>query len=64
MTTTTVKVYLRRKGGGLDYFTTKINLSERDAHSYYINKWWNMGAGEYDKMMFCYKVETISTNNQ
>jgi len=58
MTTTIVKVYLKGKNGEKDNFTTPINLSENDAHNYYIGKWWNMGV-EHDNMMKCYMVETI-----
>lgn len=61
MARTIVKVYLRGKNGDLDNFITPINLSEKDARGYYLNKWLNRGA-ETDKMMKCYKVDILKTN--
>lgn len=52
---TTVKVYLRDEQGNEDYFITPINLSEQEAHKYYLGNIFNMGC-ETDHMMKCYKV--------
>ena len=59
---TTVKVYLIDNEGKEDSFITPINLSENEAHNYYLNKFWNMGI-DGDKMMKCYKVETLENYN-
>lgn len=59
---TTVKVYLKDEQGNEDYFITPINLSEQEAHKYYLGNIFNMG-GETDHMMKCYKVETIKSSN-
>nr|DAH25963.1 MAG TPA: hypothetical protein [Caudoviricetes sp.] len=59
---TTVKVYLRDEQGNEDWFVTPINLSEREAHKYYLVNTFNMGR-ETDHMMTCYKVETIKSSN-
>lgn len=58
---TTVKVYLRDEQGNEDYFIP-INLSEQEAHKYYLGNIFNMGC-ETDHMMKCYKVETIKSSN-
>lgn len=59
---TTVKVYLRDKQGNEDWFVTPINLSEQEAHKYYLGNIFNMGC-ETDHMMKCYKVEIIKSSN-
>ena len=59
---TTVKVYLIDNDGKEDSFITPINLPENEAHAYYMGKWWNMGT-DGDRMMKCYKVETIENYN-
>lgn len=59
---TIVKVYLRDEQGNEDHFTTPINLSEQEAHKYYLGNVFNMGI-ETDHMMKCYKVETIKSSN-
>lgn len=56
---TIVKVYLKDEQGSEDWFVTPINLSEQEAHKYYL---FNMGR-ETDHMMKCYKVETIKSSN-
>lgn len=58
MIETIVKVFLRDKAGNLDSFTTTINLPEQESHAYYLGRSWNMGV-EGDRMMECYKVETV-----
>jgi len=59
---TTVKVYLKDEQGNEDWFVTPINLSEQEAHRYYLGNIFNMGL-ETDHMMKCYKVETIKLSN-
>ena len=59
---TTVKVYLKDEQGNKDWFVTPINLSEQEAHRYYLGNIFNMGR-ETDRMMKCYKVETIKSSN-
>lgn len=59
---TTVKVYLRDEQGNEDWFVTPINLSEQEAHKYYLGNTFNM-RHETDHMMKCYKVEIIKSSN-
>lgn len=59
---TTVKVYLKDEQGNKDWFVTPINLSEQEAHRYYLGNIFNMGR-ETDHMMKCYKVEIIKSSN-
>lgn len=59
---TIVKVYLKDKQGNEDHFVTPINLSEQEAHRYYLGNTFNMGR-ETDHMMECYKVETLKSSN-
>lgn len=58
---TLVKVYLRDRQGAEDSFTTPINLSPAEARAYYLGKWLNIGKGEEDYMMKCYKVSIIKS---
>ena len=62
MIETIVKVFLRDKAGNLDSFTTTINLPEQESHAYYLGRSWNMGV-EGDRMMECYKVETVEAGH-
>lgn len=50
---TTVKVYLRDEQGNEDYFITPINLSEQEAHKYYLGNIFNMGVRNrsHDEML-------------
>ena len=59
---TIVKVYLEDEQGNKDWFVTPINLSEQEAHKYYLGNIFNMGR-ETDHMMKCYKVETKKSSN-
>ena len=59
---TTVKVYLKDEQGNKDWFVTPINLSEQEAHKYYLGNIFHMGC-ETDHMMTCYKVEIIKSSN-
>lgn len=59
---TIVKVYLKDEQGNEDWFVTPINLSEQEAHKYYLGNTFNMGC-ETDHMMKCYKVEIIKSSN-
>ena len=59
---TTVKVYLKDEQGNKDWFVTPINLSEQEAHKYYLGNTFNMWH-ETDHMMKCNKVETIKSSN-
>ena len=58
---TVVKVHLRDKNGIEDSFMTPINLSPAEARAYYLGKWLNIGKGEEDYMMKCYKVSIIKS---
>jgi len=55
---TTLKVYLER-GEEKDYFFTFINLPKEEAIKYYLCKWLNIGRGEHDYYMRCYKVDIL-----
>lgn len=42
-----------------DYFVTRINLNQKEAEEYYLNKSFNVGFGIHDLYKKCIKVETI-----
>lgn len=59
---TSVRVHY--KGAkGLDSFATTINLNKGDAINYYLDKKLNVGDGEHDYIVKCYKVEVLNKQN-
>lgn len=58
-TQTVVRVHFRGVNGEKDHLTTAINLSEEDAHRYYIGRTFNIGIGGADRLMRCVMVETM-----
>jgi len=42
-----------------DTIVSGFNGNLKDAEEYFLNKWFNIGIGEYDNMQKCIKVEQI-----